>query len=269
MKLLEFFATHRIFRIEELSCLGRQSSTIYNLLAYHQKKGHILRIRRGLYYVVYKGIQAEICPVNVFLVAAKLADDAILAYRTALDFFGILHFITNAFIYLSKRKESESFLFQGVDYSAVSFPKALQVAEQTHFEVIEVSRENQKILVTSLERTLVDVLDRPHLCGSWEDIWRSLEKIEYLDFEKIISYVLLLKNATTAAKVGFFLESHSDFWTVPNACLSELQKHIPKRPHYLQRDRKDAHKLLKRWNLIVPTQIINRAWEEPGMDVIW
>lgn len=58
--------------------------------------------------------------------------------------------------------------------------------------------------VTSLERTLVDVLDRPDLSGSWEEIWRSLESIEFFDLDQVITYALLLGNATTAAKVGFF-----------------------------------------------------------------
>ena len=52
---------------------------------------------------------------------------------------------------------------------------------------------------TSLERTLVDVLDRPDLTGSWEEIWRSLESIEFFDIEQIVEYVLLLENATLAS----------------------------------------------------------------------
>lgn len=30
-----------------------------------------------------------------------------------------------------------------------------------------------ELRVASLERTLVDVLDRPDLAGSWEEVWRS------------------------------------------------------------------------------------------------
>ncbi|OGA43455.1 MAG: hypothetical protein A3G24_12650 [Betaproteobacteria bacterium RIFCSPLOWO2_12_FULL_62_13] len=61
---------------------------------------------------------------------------------------------------------------------------------------------------TTLERTLVDVFARPDLAGGWEEIWRSLETVEFFDLDVVVQYVLLLENATTAAKVGFFLEQH-------------------------------------------------------------
>ena len=64
--------------------------------------------------------------------------------------------------------------------------------------------------MTGLERTLVDVLNRPDLTGSWEEIWRSLESVEFFDLDKVAEYVHLLGNATTAAKVDFFLEQHRE-----------------------------------------------------------
>ena len=76
------------------------------------------------------------------------------------------------------------------------------------FGVLRHRRSGSEMRVTGLERTLVDVLDRPDLTGSWEEIWRSLESLEFFDIEQVIEYVLLLENATTAAKVGFFLERH-------------------------------------------------------------
>ena len=64
--------------------------------------------------------------------------------------------------------------------------------------------------LTSLDRTLVDVLHRPDLAGGWEEVWRSLESVEYFDLDSVLEYALLLENATTAAKVGFFLEQHRE-----------------------------------------------------------
>ncbi len=44
--------------------------------------------------------------------------------------------------------------------------------------------------------------------GGWEEIWRSLETVEFFDLDRIVEYVLLLGNATTASKVGYYLEEH-------------------------------------------------------------
>ena len=116
--------------------------------------------------------------------------------------------ISDEFIYLSVKRETKPFIFKDITYHGVSIPKALQNTGQAYFEVLSESRLGQKIAVTSLERTFVDVLDRPHLCGSWEEIWRSLESIEYLNLGKVLGYVRLLDNATTTARIGFFLDTH-------------------------------------------------------------
>ncbi len=64
--------------------------------------------------------------------------------------------------------------------------------------------------MTSLERTLVDVLVRPDLGGGWEEVWCSLESAEYFDLEQVTDYTLKLRSAAAVAKVGFFLEQHRD-----------------------------------------------------------
>jgi predicted transcriptional regulator of viral defense system len=88
-----------------------------------------------------------------------------------------------------------------------------------------VDRLGQQVLVTSLERTLVDVLDRPYLCGSWEEIWLSLESIEYLDMDQVLKYAFLLANSTTIAKLGFFLETHREPLMIPEYYFDQLHKH--------------------------------------------
>ena len=72
--------------------------------------------------------------------------------------------------------------------------------EQQSFGVLESDRFGLDVRVTGLERTLVDVLNRPDLAGSWEEIWQSLESVEFFDLDKVLEYVFLLENATTAAK---------------------------------------------------------------------
>ncbi len=92
-------------------------------------------------------------------------------------------------------------------FRGVSFPQPLCRAEKIDFGVTTVDRDGLEVRVTSLERTLLDVLDQPALSGSWEEIWRSLEAIEFFDLDKVVEYALLLGNATTIAKVGFYWNS--------------------------------------------------------------
>jgi predicted transcriptional regulator of viral defense system len=130
------------------------------------------------------------------------------------------------------------------------------------FGVSRHKRSGGELRVSNFERTLVDVLDRPELSGSWEEIWRSLASIEFFDIEQVIDYVLLLGNATTAAKVGFFLEQHREDLMVDERHLKPLQALRPHQPHYLLRRRRKRGRWMKKWNLMVPDEILNQSWGE-------
>ncbi len=88
----------------------------------------------------------------------------------------------------------------------------------------------------------------------------------FLDVERTIHYALQLSNATTIAKLGFFLEQHQQQFSVKEEQLNELIPYRPKSRHYMAKDYKGIVKSLKRWNLIVPLAIINKDWEEPYDD---
>lgn len=274
MKSDDFFSLYNAFTFKELELnLSRdkdspaQSSTLYNLITYHQNQGHILRIRRGLYYSVPKGMDPAHCPVDPFLVASKMAEDSVIAYGSALDLHGKLHTIQNRIIYLTKKRVMAAFDFRDMKYQAVAIPSALKAVGEETFGVQSIDRLGQPVLVTTLERTLVDVLDRPYLCGSWEEIWLSLEGIEYLDMDQVLKYALLLANSTTIAKLGFFLETHRETLMVPEHYLEELLKHCPTTPHYMDRTQNEPQKMIAKWNLVVPLSLINRSWEEPNADI--
>ena len=78
----------------------------------------------------------------------------------------------------------------------------------------------------------------------------------------MVEYVLLLENATTAAKVGFFLEQHRETLMVEDVYLKSLQQLRPLRPHYFDRARRKDGRLVKQWNLVVPSAVMERSWAE-------
>ena len=266
MKTQDFFAKHPVFRHEEFAAFLTETGTGNKktreaLLAYHVKSGHLLRIRRGLYAVVPRGFRPGDYPVDPYLLACHLTDDAVLAYHSALQFHGKAYSVHRRFPYFSRRAR-QPFSFQGQTFIATPFPKALLEQQAEDFGVEIRSHGGGQVRVTSLERTLVDVLARPDLGGGWEEVWRSLEGVEYFDLEQVVEYALLLKSATTAAKVGFFLEQHRDALMVEEAHLDTLRNHVPKQPCYLERSRREPGKLVASWNLIVPPAVLERAWEE-------
>ncbi len=268
MNVESFFYRQKVFRTEEFLQFCKDQgqtnlSTQQTLLKYHLKAGHVLRIRRGLYAVVPPLSDPETCPVDPYLIASKVTSDSVLAYHTAMDYHGLSYSIYFQFTYLSKHKVTK-FNFRNENYMRVCNPSGLLKKGKENFGVKIGEREGVEIKVTNLERTAVDVLDRPELSGGWEEVWRSLENIPVLDLDVLVDYVFLLGNATSIAKVGYFLEEHKQLFAVDESYLNKLQKRVPAKTHYMDRTKRTTGKLVKRWNLIVPNEIIEKSWEEPN-----
>lgn len=264
MKLNDFFSQHPIFTLDELDrfLMDKGSNnhlTRHSLISYYRKKGRIVSVKRGVYAVIQPGMLPESSPVDPYLLAGKMTQDAVLAYHTALEFYGKAYSVFHHFFYVSARP-SVKINFRDYEFRCVKVPIVLQKKGHENVGVETHERSGISIRVTGLERTMVDVLNRPELSGSWEELWRSLEMVEFFDLEQVVEYVGLLENATTAAKVGFFLEQHRDALMVDDTYLKVLKDLTPKKPHYLSRNHQGPGRLISEWNLVVPQDIIDRTW---------
>ena len=253
-----FLANHAVFTIGDLrNFLTTQGSTNPNtrkaLLAYHSSRGRIISIRRGLYVSVPLSSDSKTFSADPFLVAAKLTEDSILAYHTALEYHGKAYSTFSRMTYISNIR-SKATKFQNFNFICLT-------QEMSQFGVENYVQNGVVVRVTSLERTLVDVLDKPEFSGSWEEIWRSLGSIEFFDLEKVVTYLNYLRNGTTAAKVGFFLSQHRESLMVDEKTFDGIKTLLPKKPHYMDRNSRGERRLISEWNLIVPKEIIQRSWE--------
>jgi len=266
MKHNEFFRKHPIFTGEELAEHLRSRGGVgaraqEALLAYHRRTGRVVRVRRGVYAVIPAGADPDSYPVDPFLVAVKLTLDAVLSHHTALEFHGRAYSVQEYFTYSASRPLSPV-TFRSHVFRGARFPQALRRVGSENFGISTGEHTGLELRVTSLERTLVDVLNRPDLSGSWEEIWRSLETVEFFDLDIVVEYVLLLGNATTVAKVGFFLEQHREPLMVEDRHLRILHDLRPRQPHYLDRAKRKSGRLVSEWNLVVPKEVLERAWGE-------
>jgi len=273
MQIKDFFNKHPVFRYEEFSNFMKNNGTNLNssirqLLSYYHKQGKIISIRRLLYAVNPETISAgqEIDP---YLVAAKATQSAILGYHTALEIHNLAYTTFEELTYLTA-SPSKGFSFQKQYYRPICYPSALAARKKWLFGVYVIKRYGIDIKVTSLERTLVDILDRPDLSGGWEEVIRSIGHVVSFDAKKIIDYVILLNKASIAAKVGYFFElllpkhlmltrKHSD----------KLLERIPKQPYYLETSQKGKGQgiYIKKWQLIVPRYVAEQRWEEPNANI--
>jgi len=272
MKPKDFFNKHSVFRYDEFYQFMkengvRQNDAIHRSLSYYHKKGEIISIRRLLYAVNPESNFAKY-EINPYLVAAKATNNSIIAYHSALELHGLAYTTFEEIAYLTETN-SRGFSFQNQNYRPICYPKSLATKEDKLFAIDTVQKYEISIKVTSLERTLVDILDRPSLAGGWEEIIRSIDHVISIDMEKLVHYVKLLNKSSIASKVGYFLEQLPKYLNFEQKYFDQLLENIPKQPFYIDANTKGKGDgvYIKKWHLIVPRYIIDRQWEEPNVNV--
>jgi predicted transcriptional regulator of viral defense system len=263
----DFYATHPVFTHEEYlasrEALGpRSPRTADSLLMRHTAAGHVLNVRRGLYASVPAGAAPDAFRVDPYLLASKLAPDAAIAYHAALQFRGTVYSVWHRFLVLI-RSHVRPLSFQGNDFLCVRPSRALDGLRDLGGGVVAEPHAGGTVRVTTFERTLVDLLDAPDLGGGWEEVWRSLEMVEYFDLDAVLEHTLERDSAIVTARVGFYLEQHREELLVEERHLKVLRRHVPRQPRYLDRAR-ESGRLVKPWNLVVSERGLTRAWTEPA-----
>jgi len=232
--------------------------TVDSLLRRHAQRGRIARVRRGLYVSVPPRGGAE--AADPYLVATKAAEDAAISHHAALQFHGRAYSIWSEIAFLT-RHNTGRFRFGPMQYVPLRPSAAVAGLPDMGGGIERVPSGGGTVRVCTCERAMVDLLHTPALGGGWEEIWRSLSMVEFFELDPVISYTLLLDSATTAARVGLFLERHRERLFVEEAHLEQLARHAPKGPTYLDTTR-ERGRLVRPWNLIVPDRVLEERWAE-------
>lgn len=264
MRSEDFFETHPVFRHGEFvaahTSSGRSERTSNSLLRKHLAKGRLIRVQRGVYAVVPRSVAPEAASIDPYQVATKLAEDAVVAYHAALQFHGRAYSVSRRFHYLTRRR-ARSLAFRGLEFVPVQASRKLRDLTDLGGGILDLPHAGGTVRVATLERTLVEVLDAPNKGGGWEEIWRSLEMVEFFDLDAVIDYARKLGSAVASARVGFFLEQHREALMVEDMHLARLKELSPRGPRYFDPKRTPG-KFVSAWNLVIPEQVIRRSWEE-------
>lgn len=261
MKPEHFLAQHCLFTRAELAAALPQcgTGTLNAHLARWSKQGRIVRVKNELYVRQDPATYQPASPDFIAL-ASRMAPDAAASHHTALEAHGSAQslFTRMTFVTWTHTKEVE---FLGHHLVPVRPRVAMRNAGRQNEWIETMERDGLKVRVTSLERTMVDVLDRPSLAGGIEEVWRSLAALPAVDPVDLLDYVRVLNSKTVAARVGYFLESRRDELAVPSSTLEALQSLLPTHPVYMERAL--GGRLNRRWRVIVPAELYGPP-EEAG-----
>ena len=195
------------------------------------------------------------------LVATKMAPDAVVSHHSALDYWGISYSMWFDEVY-SATNPAPSMVYGAMYYRGVRFPERLVESGNQHFGVAEESYAGGTVRVTTMERTLVDLLANPDFGGSWDEIWQSVGRADSIDVETVAAYCQMVDGgAALRAKVGFLLDQHRDEWGIEDDDLAPFRPPAGCAPVYLDPAPHPRCHYVREWHLMAPAEVLERKWE--------
>ena len=219
----------------------------YNLLKSMCKKGALDRAKSNLYvrvpaHIVHdKGKYIE----DPIIVAKNITKPYFFSYYTALSLHGLAQQYTRNF-YISTLKPIPK-----INYHE-NIIQPVTLIQKRFFGFCKVKYENKKIVVSDLERTVVDVVDRPEYAGGYEEILRCILGVEKLDWQRLLTYVDKMEEKILINRLGYLFELLKKQVNTPDSFLKNLQKRLSDNIYYFE---KRSGKFNKKWRIIVDERL--------------
>lgn len=253
-----FFSATPVFtRADYARAVGRAPTekTVTAMLSQHVKAGNIKRIARGLYASVPKHADPATWWVDRFLVASRLRPEAVIGYHSALELHGYAY---TAEFDVQAITPGEPGLFKTAEFSCRFVRPTTPLGPES---VTTFDRLGQAVAVTTLERTVADLFDRPDLAGGAEELVNSLDLVGRLDAERLAAYLAANGNATAAGAAGWWLESRRERLRVPDAALEAIHKLAPRQNRYALGAAVGQGQAAPGWGVILPHAVVDQRFE--------
>ena len=207
-------------------------------LTYLGRRREYIKVRQRLW--VRSGGTAD-----PFRLGARIATPYAFAYATALELHGASA-ATRTQVLVSTPGRFDSFEFDGLAYRRAS-PWSSE-------GLVKVSVGPEFVWVTNPERTLVDCVRVPTNAGGFTELLRSAGALPTLRTDELLHWIDHYAESALASRLGFLLES-LDRPDDELPVLSQLERRRARSRVYLYREHRGGQ-LLRRWNLIVPTELV-------------
>lgn len=214
------------------------------------QEGKLARIRKGLYYGIDIYSVKKTKP-DKYLISAKLKKSYYLGYHTALELHGCAYSSYNrCYIVIEPESKFDSFSFNNMNFQPV-FHKDIDSF------VDKIKYSNQSIRVSNPSRTFVECLDRPELCGGWEEVLKSLDSLGNVKINEILKIIKRYDKQILYRKCGYVLDilmEYSPYY----GHIKEQKGLLPinKNASMLFIEKNDRGKYISKWKLFVPFDFV-------------
>jgi predicted transcriptional regulator of viral defense system len=221
-----------------------KENTVSKLLSDMTKRGLIMRIKEGIYYIIPFEENAETFMPDWHLIAKYLVKDAkhYIGYYSALQ---IHNLITQPSlkeqIVVSKQIRPSEIKIKNITFQFIYH-------NENHFfgeKKIWIDDFN-KVQCSDLEKTIVDCLFKPDYAGGIVEIAKAIhETRNQINYKKLLEYIIKFKSQAVIKRLGFLLEILEieneivqELWSLKTASYVLLDTELPK-----------SGKMISRWSI--------------------
>lgn len=236
----------RFFTLEEARAVlgGGKGDYTSQFLERLQRKGWILRIRRGVFVTVPLSAGEEANPqVHEFHVGMHLVTPATIAYWTALNHHGLTEQLPRT-VYIATNHPVR---YPPKEVLWFSY-KIVSLRPHRYFGIVTDWMDDGPFQITDKEKTIVDGLDLPEYIGGVGEIAKALSTSwGLLDHTKLFQYADRMGNAAVVKRLGYLVEA------LELGEAESLRSHVPLSKGFSLLDptlpRRGKHN--RRWGLLV------------------
>lgn len=222
MNLLPVLHQKLLFSTEDIAQeIGNSRSAATMLWRYH-RQGYISQVRRGLYCV--NNMATQLPEANKFQIASAITPTSYVAYHAAMEYHGLAHQVYFDIV-VGTEQAFKPFDFDNYHYAPHLSALSLDV---------ETPLADTHVRVTSIERTILDCIDRIDLCGGWEELVNCLRSVTYLREERLKTLLEAYGKTALYKKVGFLFEQLQ--LPVSRNFIADCQKYAKDSVMYLTSD---------------------------------
>ena len=238
----------RFITLPEVKKIAGREATARMILWRLSRSGRLIRVKEGLYAAIPpEQVGSDYEVDRYILIDHAMASKGALAFHSALELHGTAYSQFTTVYYLS-RTQNKPFEFQDISFRVVTSKEL--------FGITNTVRDGITLPVTDKERTFLDCIRRPDLCGGLEEYLKSIDGFTMMSPLKLMDHLERFGEKSLYQRSGFILDLLKGRIQVEEELLEIILSRVGSSPCYLVPGmRRKGQKLVKKWNVIVPENI--------------
>jgi predicted transcriptional regulator of viral defense system len=215
----------------------------------------VAKIRNNMYTCISGETGAPVA--NRFQIASNITPTSYVSHHTAMEYYGITDQVYYD-VYVSSETSFRGFTFDGYTYRYIESKNLGGIVKPPY---------SGGVVVTDLERTLVDSIKDMDKISGVEEVVQNVESVHRLQESRLLKYLELYNNKFLYQKMGYLLWQHKEQLDLSDRFFETCKGEIGKSKRYLTRDQ-NGGRYDDTWKLVVPDDLqnITSCWAKDYVD---